>query len=81
MYVVPASVADFIAKVLKGDQVLVNPDHLLRGAYEQRTGDPVRRAGAGSRPPASGARGRRERRPRRRGARRLSVERAPTERC
>jgi NADP-dependent 3-hydroxy acid dehydrogenase YdfG len=39
MYVVPRSVADFITKVLKGDQVLVNPDHMLRSAYEQRTGD------------------------------------------
>jgi NAD(P)-dependent dehydrogenase (short-subunit alcohol dehydrogenase family) len=39
MNVVPRRTADFITKVLKGDQVLVNPDHLLRGAYEQRTGD------------------------------------------
>jgi NAD(P)-dependent dehydrogenase (short-subunit alcohol dehydrogenase family) len=39
MYVVPRSVADFIAKVLKGDQVLVDPDHMLRGAYELRTSD------------------------------------------
>jgi short-subunit dehydrogenase len=39
MYVVPRGAADFISKVLKGDQVLVNPDHMLRGAYEQRTGD------------------------------------------
>jgi NAD(P)-dependent dehydrogenase (short-subunit alcohol dehydrogenase family) len=39
MYVVPRSVADFISKVLKGDQVLVDPDHLLRSAYENRTGD------------------------------------------
>ncbi|HEY2259109.1 MAG TPA: SDR family oxidoreductase [Solirubrobacteraceae bacterium] len=39
MYLVPRSVADFISKVLKGDQVLVDPDHMLRGAYEQRTGD------------------------------------------
>ena len=31
--------ADFVTKVLKGDQVLVNPDHLLRQAYENRTGD------------------------------------------
>jgi NAD(P)-dependent dehydrogenase (short-subunit alcohol dehydrogenase family) len=46
MYVVPRSVADFIAKVLKGDQVLVNPDHMLRGAYELRTGDPVAEAAA-----------------------------------
>jgi NAD(P)-dependent dehydrogenase (short-subunit alcohol dehydrogenase family) len=41
MYLVPRSVADFIAKVLKGDQVLVNPDHMLRSAYETRTGDPA----------------------------------------
>jgi NAD(P)-dependent dehydrogenase (short-subunit alcohol dehydrogenase family) len=39
MNVVPRSVADFVTKVLKGDQVLVNPDHLLRQAYENRTGD------------------------------------------
>ncbi|HWE14812.1 MAG TPA: SDR family oxidoreductase [Solirubrobacteraceae bacterium] len=38
MNVVPRSVADFITKVLKGDQVLVNPDQMLRSAYEQRTG-------------------------------------------
>jgi NADP-dependent 3-hydroxy acid dehydrogenase YdfG len=37
--VLPRSVADFVTKVLKGDQVLVNPDHLLRQAYENRTGD------------------------------------------
>jgi NAD(P)-dependent dehydrogenase (short-subunit alcohol dehydrogenase family) len=41
MYVVPRSVADFISKVLKGDQVLVDPDHVLRSAYEKRTGDTV----------------------------------------
>ena len=40
MNLVPRGVADFITKVLKGDQVLVNPDHLVRGAYEQRTSDP-----------------------------------------
>ena len=39
MNVVPRGVADFVTKVLKGDQVLVNPDHLLREAYEKRTGD------------------------------------------
>ncbi|MGI8715993.1 MAG: SDR family oxidoreductase [Solirubrobacteraceae bacterium] len=39
MNVVPRGLADFITKLLKGDQVLVNPDHLLRGAYEQRTAD------------------------------------------
>jgi NAD(P)-dependent dehydrogenase (short-subunit alcohol dehydrogenase family) len=37
--VLPRRVADFVTKVLKGDQVLVNPDHLLREAYENRTGD------------------------------------------
>jgi NAD(P)-dependent dehydrogenase (short-subunit alcohol dehydrogenase family) len=41
MYMVPRPMADFISKVLKGDQVLVNPDHMLRSAYELRTGDPV----------------------------------------
>jgi NAD(P)-dependent dehydrogenase (short-subunit alcohol dehydrogenase family) len=40
MNVVPRGVADFFAKVLKADQILINPDHLARGAYEQRTGDP-----------------------------------------
>jgi NAD(P)-dependent dehydrogenase (short-subunit alcohol dehydrogenase family) len=39
MYMVPRSVADFMAKLLKSDQVLVNPDHMLRGPYEKRTGD------------------------------------------
>ncbi|MGZ4349132.1 MAG: SDR family oxidoreductase [Solirubrobacteraceae bacterium] len=39
MNVVPRRVADFVTKVLKGDQVLVNPDHLMREAYEKRTGD------------------------------------------
>ena len=38
-HVLPRSVADFVTKVLKGDQVLVNPDHLLREAYENRTAD------------------------------------------
>ncbi len=37
--VVPRSVADFITGLLKADQVLVNPDRLLREAYEKRTGD------------------------------------------
>jgi NAD(P)-dependent dehydrogenase (short-subunit alcohol dehydrogenase family) len=40
MNLVPRGFADFITKVLKGDQVLVNPDHLARGAYEKRTSDP-----------------------------------------
>jgi NAD(P)-dependent dehydrogenase (short-subunit alcohol dehydrogenase family) len=37
--VLPRSVADLVVKVLKGDQVLVNPDQLLREAYEKRTRD------------------------------------------
>jgi NAD(P)-dependent dehydrogenase (short-subunit alcohol dehydrogenase family) len=37
--VLPRPVADFVTRVLKGDQVLVNPDHLLRESYEKRTGD------------------------------------------
>jgi len=39
MNLVPRGVADFITKLLKGDQVLVNPDHGLRAAYEKRTND------------------------------------------
>jgi hypothetical protein len=46
---VPRGVADFVTKVLKGDQVLVNPDHLLREAYEKRTAD---RPEAAAAPPA-----------------------------
>jgi NAD(P)-dependent dehydrogenase (short-subunit alcohol dehydrogenase family) len=49
MNVVPRSVADFVSKVLKADQILINPDHLARGAYEQRTADP-----SPSLPPAPG---------------------------
>ena len=47
--VLPRSVADFVTKVLKGDQVLVNPDHLLRESYEKRTAD---RAALTEAPPA-----------------------------
>jgi NADP-dependent 3-hydroxy acid dehydrogenase YdfG len=53
MNLVPRSVADFISKVLKGDQVLVNPDHMLRGAYEQRTGDQLPPAAVSEPTPAS----------------------------
>jgi NADP-dependent 3-hydroxy acid dehydrogenase YdfG len=55
MNLVPRSVADFISKILKGDQVLVNPDHMLRGAYEQRTGDQPLPAAAGEPAAASPA--------------------------
>jgi NAD(P)-dependent dehydrogenase (short-subunit alcohol dehydrogenase family) len=50
--VLPRSVADFVTRVLKGDQVLVNPDHLLREAYEKRTAD---RAELAEAPPAADA--------------------------
>jgi NAD(P)-dependent dehydrogenase (short-subunit alcohol dehydrogenase family) len=50
MNVVPRGVADFVTKVLKGDQVLVNPDHLMREAYEKRTADRRELTGA---PPAA----------------------------
>jgi NAD(P)-dependent dehydrogenase (short-subunit alcohol dehydrogenase family) len=40
MNVLPRSVADFVSKMLKADRILINPDHLARGAYEQRTADP-----------------------------------------
>ncbi len=38
---VPRSVADAVTRALKGDRVLVDPDHVERAAYEQRTGDPT----------------------------------------
>jgi NAD(P)-dependent dehydrogenase (short-subunit alcohol dehydrogenase family) len=53
MNLVPRRVADFITKVLKGDQVLVNPDHMLRGAYEQRTGDSLSSASSAPTTPAA----------------------------
>jgi len=37
--VVPRSIADLVTRTLKGDRVLVDPDHDQRAAYEQRTGD------------------------------------------
>jgi NAD(P)-dependent dehydrogenase (short-subunit alcohol dehydrogenase family) len=49
MNVVPRSVADFVAKIIKADQVLLNADHRLRNSYEQRTGDKLALAQA---PPA-----------------------------
>jgi hypothetical protein len=36
---VPRSVADTVTRALKGDRVLVDPDHVERAAYEQRTSD------------------------------------------
>jgi NAD(P)-dependent dehydrogenase (short-subunit alcohol dehydrogenase family) len=57
MNVVPRGVADFVTKVLKGDQVLVNPDHLLREAYEKRTADRAELAEAPPAMPATGEAG------------------------
>jgi NAD(P)-dependent dehydrogenase (short-subunit alcohol dehydrogenase family) len=56
MYMVPRAMADFIAKVLKSDQVLVNPDHMLRGAYEKRTRDPLLEGAAPTSAPSESAR-------------------------
>jgi NADP-dependent 3-hydroxy acid dehydrogenase YdfG len=55
MYVVPRGVADVISKVLKGDQVLVNPDHMLRRAYEARTGDSTAASAGTAQAPAAPA--------------------------
>ncbi|MGA9856575.1 MAG: SDR family oxidoreductase [Solirubrobacteraceae bacterium] len=41
MNLLPRWGADLVAKVLKTDHVLANPDHMLRSAYEQRTSAPV----------------------------------------
>ena len=37
--VVPRAVADAVTRALKGDRVLVDPDHVQRAAYEHRTAD------------------------------------------
>ena len=37
----PRRAADFVAKVLGTDNLLANPDHVLRSAYEQRTAGPA----------------------------------------
>jgi NAD(P)-dependent dehydrogenase (short-subunit alcohol dehydrogenase family) len=39
---VPRSVAEAVTRALKGDRVLVDPDHAQRAAYEHRLGDPER---------------------------------------
>jgi NAD(P)-dependent dehydrogenase (short-subunit alcohol dehydrogenase family) len=39
MPVVPRRFADFVVKMTKGDRVLVDPDRVLRSAYEQRTAE------------------------------------------
>jgi NAD(P)-dependent dehydrogenase (short-subunit alcohol dehydrogenase family) len=36
---VPRSVAEAVTRALKGDRVLVDPDHVQRAAYEHRLGD------------------------------------------
>jgi NADP-dependent 3-hydroxy acid dehydrogenase YdfG len=36
---VPRSVADLVIRAVKGDRVLVDPDHVQRAAYELRTAD------------------------------------------
>ncbi len=36
---VPRSVSELVTRALKGDRVLLDPDHALRASYEQRTAD------------------------------------------
>ncbi|HWF71717.1 MAG TPA: SDR family oxidoreductase [Solirubrobacteraceae bacterium] len=48
---VPTPVAELVARLLKGDAVLVNPDHVARAAYEARMAQPV--TGAETRPQAA----------------------------
>jgi NAD(P)-dependent dehydrogenase (short-subunit alcohol dehydrogenase family) len=40
-HLLPRTAAELVTKLLKGDQVLVNPDQLARGAYLQRTAEPA----------------------------------------
>ena len=52
----PRAAADLVTRLLKGDQVLVNPDQLARGAYLQRMADPAIPAAATAPPePAAAA--------------------------
>jgi NAD(P)-dependent dehydrogenase (short-subunit alcohol dehydrogenase family) len=44
---VPLKAGDLIQRALKGDQVLVNPDHRARAAYEQRMRETISAAGPG----------------------------------
>ncbi len=39
--VVPRAIADAVTRALKGDRVLVDPDHVQRAAYEHRTAPDV----------------------------------------
>lgn len=41
MALVPRRVSDLVTKVLKGDQVLMHPDHVNRAAYERRMAETV----------------------------------------
>ena len=41
MALVPRSVAEFFTRLARADQVLAQPDHLARRAYEQRTADVI----------------------------------------
>jgi NAD(P)-dependent dehydrogenase (short-subunit alcohol dehydrogenase family) len=47
--VVPTFVSDWVGRLLKGDQVLANPDRTARAAYEQRLAEP---AGPAATPPS-----------------------------
>jgi NAD(P)-dependent dehydrogenase (short-subunit alcohol dehydrogenase family) len=51
MNVVPRSVADFVTRIMKADEVLLHADPTSRGAYMLRTGD----APAAAQPPAEPA--------------------------
>jgi NAD(P)-dependent dehydrogenase (short-subunit alcohol dehydrogenase family) len=53
---VPRSVADAVTRALKGDRVLIDPDHVQRASYEHRTADEApAQAAAAPEPAASGA--------------------------
>lgn len=48
----PRAVSDFVIRLIRADRALVDPDHMLRAAYEQRTADPVPAPLAVPTPPA-----------------------------
>ncbi|MGH2858726.1 MAG: SDR family oxidoreductase [Solirubrobacteraceae bacterium] len=51
--ILPRSLSESIVRLLKGDQVLVDPDHGRRAAYEQRTSDAPAAAGPTAAQPAA----------------------------
>jgi NADP-dependent 3-hydroxy acid dehydrogenase YdfG len=57
---VPTAVADWVAKVIKGDQVLAKPDHAARAAYEARMAQTIPGSDPATAPASEGSNPERE---------------------